>query len=108
MFHGGTNFGLWNGANSPSQVIITSYDYDAPISEAGDITTKYLVLQDLFYKVGASPQASPPHSWIRFLHFLILLKLKQQVPPPPPVNVSKADYGKIGLKFVGDFSSFYL
>ncbi|VDK37882.1 unnamed protein product [Taenia asiatica] len=75
MFHGGTNFGLWNGANSPNQFIITSYDYDAPISEAGDITTKYLVLQDLFYK------------------------LKQQVQPPPPVNISKADYGKIGLKF---------
>ncbi|KAL5103602.1 Beta-galactosidase [Taenia crassiceps] len=75
MFHGGTNFGLWSGANSPSQFTTTSYDYDAPISEAGDITIKYLVLRDLFYK------------------------LKQQVPPPPPANISKADYGKIGLNF---------
>ena len=51
MFHGGTNFGYWNGANSPSEFIITSYDYDAPISEAGDTTEKYMILRDLFHKV---------------------------------------------------------
>lgn len=51
MFHGGTNFGLWNGANSPNSFIITSYDYDAPISEAGDTTLKYLALREVFFKV---------------------------------------------------------
>jgi hypothetical protein len=40
MFHGGTNFGFMNGANDVqknghSGVDVTSYDYDAPISEAG-------------------------------------------------------------------------
>ncbi|KAJ8316266.1 hypothetical protein KUTeg_006280 [Tegillarca granosa] len=45
MFHGGTNFGFMAGANyfkergyNPD---VTSYDYDAPLSEAGDCTEKY-------------------------------------------------------------------
>jgi len=41
MAHGGTNFGFWSGANSDSSGLdflpdITSYDYSAPIGEAGD------------------------------------------------------------------------
>lgn len=46
MFYGGTNFGFVAGANEDPEYdpIITSYDYDAPISEAGDTTSpKYLV-----------------------------------------------------------------
>jgi hypothetical protein len=40
MFQSGTNFGFMNGANDVqknghSRVDVTSYDYDAPISEAG-------------------------------------------------------------------------
>ena len=37
--HGGTNFGFWAGANVDGDKYmphITSYDYDCPISEAGD------------------------------------------------------------------------
>jgi len=43
MFHGGTNFGFMNGANNYDKLEpdITSYDYDSPLSECGDITTKY-------------------------------------------------------------------
>ncbi|TQS74999.1 beta-galactosidase [Ornithinibacillus gellani] len=43
MFHGGTNFGFYNGANHGGKYepTITSYDYDCPISEAGDITPKF-------------------------------------------------------------------
>jgi hypothetical protein len=40
MAHGGTNFGFWSGANGDQkksyQPDITSYDYNCPISEAGD------------------------------------------------------------------------
>ena len=39
MIHGGSNFGFWAGANVDGQHFmphITSYDYDAPVSEAGD------------------------------------------------------------------------
>jgi len=45
MFHGGTNFGFWNGANVDAngqyQPTSTSYDYYALLSEAGDITPVY-------------------------------------------------------------------
>ncbi|KAE9415891.1 hypothetical protein Angca_005280, partial [Angiostrongylus cantonensis] len=44
MIHGGTNFGFWSGAESNAPCI-TSYDYFAPISEAGDITEKYLAIR---------------------------------------------------------------
>lgn len=51
MFHGGTNFGFMNGANysreHPIQPDITSYDYDAPLSEAGVTTEKYMALRKL-------------------------------------------------------------
>ena len=40
MGHGGTNFGFWSGANggggSSFQPHETSYDYDSPVSEAGE------------------------------------------------------------------------
>lgn len=49
MFHGGTNFGFTNGANyadaySPT---ITSYDYNAPLNEAGDRTPVYYEIRKL-------------------------------------------------------------
>lgn len=54
MVHGGTNFGFTSGANYDSnhdiQPDITSYDYDAPISEAGWATPKYLALRDELIK----------------------------------------------------------
>ncbi|MET3026541.1 beta-galactosidase [Flavobacterium sp. UW10123] len=49
MAHGGTTFGLWTGANSPPYLPQTSsYDYDAPISEAGWDTEKFYTLRKLF------------------------------------------------------------
>lgn len=41
MAHGGTSFGLWAGADRPFSPDTTSYDYDAPISEAGWTTPKF-------------------------------------------------------------------
>lgn len=52
MFHGGTNFGFFNGANYAGhyQPTVTSYDYDAPLSEAGDLTDKYFKVRDVMAK----------------------------------------------------------
>lgn len=51
MTHGGTTFGWWGGANNPSySAMCSSYDYDAPISEAGWTTPKYFKLRDLLQK----------------------------------------------------------
>ena len=43
MFHGGTNFGFTNGANYDDKYspTTTSYDYNAPLTEAGDRTETY-------------------------------------------------------------------
>ncbi|XP_049788823.1 beta-galactosidase-1-like protein 2 isoform X2 [Schistocerca nitens] len=52
MFHGGTSFGFMNGANIADTFPtytpdVTSYDYDAPLSEAGDYTEKYTAVKEL-------------------------------------------------------------
>ena len=49
MFHGGTNFGFTSGANDKGvyQPIVTSYDYDAPLDEAGNPTPKYWAFRDV-------------------------------------------------------------
>lgn len=48
MTHGGTTFGHWGGANNPAySAMCSSYDYDAPISEAGWTTPKYFKLREL-------------------------------------------------------------
>ncbi|XP_028006743.2 beta-galactosidase-1-like protein isoform X2 [Eptesicus fuscus] len=54
MFHGGTNFGYWNGADEKGHFlpITTSYDYDAPISEAGDVTFKLFALRNVISQDG--------------------------------------------------------
>ena len=47
MFHGGTSFGWMNGANDYGRITsdVTSYDYDAPLSEDGRLTQKYFAIQ---------------------------------------------------------------
>ncbi|KAH9487547.1 Beta-galactosidase [Bulinus truncatus] len=63
MFVGGTNFGFYNGANSPPyQPVPTSYDYDSPISEAGDITSKFYALRDIISKYFPLPSEPIPQS----------------------------------------------
>ncbi|XP_055473119.1 beta-galactosidase-1-like protein isoform X1 [Psammomys obesus] len=66
MFHGGTNFGYWNGADEKGRFlpITTSYDYDAPISEAGDPTPKLFAIRSVISKfqeipLGPLPPPSP-------------------------------------------------
>ncbi|HCN49273.1 MAG TPA: beta-galactosidase [Chryseobacterium sp.] len=55
MIHGGTNFGFISGANYNKEFDIqpdlTSYDYDAPISESGWATPKYNALRKIFEKI---------------------------------------------------------
>ncbi len=49
MAHGGTNHGLWAGANHPGtlQPTTTSYDYDAPIAEDGTLTAKFHAFREV-------------------------------------------------------------
>ena len=51
MTHGGTSWGHWAGANSPGFAPdVTSYDYDAPINEAGQVTDKFWKLREAMQK----------------------------------------------------------
>ncbi|MEZ0297370.1 MAG: beta-galactosidase [Candidatus Methylacidiphilales bacterium] len=50
MAHGGTSFGMWAGADRPFKPDTSSYDYDAPISEAGWVTPKFTAIRELFAK----------------------------------------------------------
>ncbi|MDR3119413.1 MAG: beta-galactosidase [Mediterranea sp.] len=68
MVHGGTNFGFTSGANYDKnhgiQPDMTSYDYDAPISEAGWATAKYDSIRNVIkkyveYAVPEVPAAIP-------------------------------------------------
>lgn len=48
MAHGGTTFGFWTGADRPFKPDTSSYDYDAPINEAGWPTDKFFQTRELF------------------------------------------------------------
>lgn len=61
MVHGGTNFGLTNGANHKGRYLplATSYDYDAPLDEAGDPTAKYFAFRDVIARHAPVPDETP-------------------------------------------------
>ena len=77
MYEGGTNFGFMNGAGfTNSQGLlpsITSYDYDAPLTEAGDTTTKFHILRETIARHEKIPS----------------------IPIPP--NTTKSAYGKVQM-----------
>jgi beta-galactosidase len=76
MFHGGTSFGFMSGANWNNNTYfsdVTSYDYGAPLDEAGHPTPKFLAFRKIFAKYATCPAqqissrlernatARPPH-----------------------------------------------
>ncbi|MCX4756275.1 glycoside hydrolase family 35 protein [Kitasatospora purpeofusca] len=68
MAHGGTNFGFWAGANHSGtgpetagyEPTVTSYDYDAPIGEAGELTEKFHALRSVIGKYVPLPEGGLP------------------------------------------------
>lgn len=76
MFHGGTNFGFWSGANCPVrdqfEPTVTSYDYNSPLDEAGTPTDKFHAVRETLSKFASIPN---------------------DVALPPPIP--KADYGTV-------------
>uniref|UniRef100_K1QB02 Beta-galactosidase-1-like protein 2 n=1 Tax=Magallana gigas TaxID=29159 RepID=K1QB02_MAGGI len=80
MFRGGTNFGFMNGAKiyhkHGYKPVVTSYDYMAPLSEAGDTTEKYQVIRELLMKYQEN---------VRHFHGATLKEI--------PENKEKAAYG---------------
>ncbi len=63
MFHGGTSFGWMNGANIDNGKYdpdVTSYDYDVPVSESGELRPKYFLFRDVIRKVTGITPPDPP------------------------------------------------
>ncbi|HBC79287.1 MAG TPA: beta-galactosidase [Bacteroidales bacterium] len=63
VIHGGTNFGFTAGANSGGKGYepdVTSYDYDAPISEQGQPTPKFMALRRLIGSYLPKGKKLPP------------------------------------------------
>ena len=65
MFHGGTTRAFMNGANykgdtSRYEPQISSYDYDAPLDEAGNATAKFRAFRDVIAKYRPKNQPLPP------------------------------------------------
>ncbi|MCQ2470538.1 MAG: beta-galactosidase [Clostridia bacterium] len=76
MFHGGTNFGFMNGANyyDVYEPTITSYDYNALLSEAGDLTPAYYEVRKMIENLNG-----------------------EKLPQLTVKNSEKASYGKLTL-----------
>ncbi|KAI2660523.1 Beta-galactosidase [Labeo rohita] len=98
MFEGGTNFGYWNGADHDTRFrsVVTSYDYDAPLSEAGDPTDKLLAIRDVIKNfrdipVGPMPPATPKFAYgfvtlQKYYGFMLYrTTLPRNVPEPTPL-----------------------
>jgi beta-galactosidase len=64
MFHGGTTRDFMNGANmnqsNPYAPQVSSYDYDAPLNEAGNATPKYHKFREVIAKYLPAGKQLPP------------------------------------------------
>ena len=65
MFCGGTNFGFQNGANEHENYTptATSYDYDAALTECGDLTKRFFEVREVAQKhFGKLPELTVKNS----------------------------------------------
>ncbi|XP_041840027.1 beta-galactosidase [Melanotaenia boesemani] len=79
VFIGGTNFGYWNGANSPYAAQPTSYDYDAPLTEAGDLTEKYFAIREVIKMYHDIPMGPIPPTTPKYAYGAVPMKKLQTV-----------------------------
>jgi beta-galactosidase len=63
MFHGGTSFGWMSGANIDGRKYdpdVTSYDYDVPVSESGELRQKFFLFRDVIRTATGVTPPDPP------------------------------------------------
>ena len=111
MAHGGTNFGLWNGCNVADgrlQPTVTSYDYDAAVGEAGELTPKFHAFREVIsrYAVDSLPELPPlpprlapqvvaVDGWARLLDSLELFDPPVSGPVPRSMEALGQDHGLV-------------
>lgn len=117
MAHGGTNFGLWSGANVEDgtfQPTVTSYDYDAAVGEAGELTPKFHAFREVIsrYAVGAPPELPPVQvrlapqtvaldGWVALLDSLDLFAAPVSGPAPKSMEALGQDHGLVHYRGSG-------
>jgi beta-galactosidase len=104
MAHGGTTFGMWSGADRPFKPDTSSYDYDAPISEAGWVGEKFQLTRDLMAKyllpgetIPEPPAANPTTAIARFEvgeSAAIFDNLPSPIQDKAPRNMEAYDQGR--------------
>jgi beta-galactosidase len=65
MFHGGTSFGFMSGSSWTNKTFlpdVTSYDYDAPLDEAGHPTPKYFAYREILARYAETPLPLVPEA----------------------------------------------
>ena len=84
MFHGGTTRGFMNGANykgyTPYEPQISSYDYDAPLDEAGNATPKFMAFREVIQKHLPAGQHLPEVPAAKSTISIPEIKLTQETP----------------------------
>ncbi|MCW8097783.1 beta-galactosidase [Streptomyces tauricus] len=87
MFHGGTNFGFTNGANHDHayEPIVTSYDYDAALTESGDPGPKYHAFRKVIARHAPVPEEPAPAAGPKLPPRLV--ELSDRAPLLPHVGV---------------------
>ena len=110
VVHGGTNFGFTAGANSGGKGYepdVTSYDYDAPITEQGQPTTKYFALRRLISSYTGKTIELPqliPSMEIPEINMQVFSSVWNNLPSPvksvqpKPFEAYSQDYGFIVYK----------
>jgi beta-galactosidase len=103
MAHGGTTFGLWSGADRPFKPDTSSYDYDAPISEAGWVTEKFTQTRELMRKhllpgetIPEPPAANPVMAFapVKATRSApVLANLSSPISDAKPRNMEQYDFG---------------
>ncbi|MEU6789477.1 glycoside hydrolase family 35 protein [Nonomuraea angiospora] len=104
MAHGGTNFGLWAGANEHEgrlQPTVTSYDSDAPVAEDGTLTAKFFAVREALgargpVRMPARTPTLPPAS-VPLVHRAGLLAGLRAVPAPTSTGPRPASFERLGL-----------
>ncbi|MFC4006955.1 glycoside hydrolase family 35 protein [Nonomuraea purpurea] len=105
MAHGGTNFGLWAGANEHEgrlQPTVTSYDSDAPVAEDGTLTAKFFAVREALGARGPvrMPERTPtlPPARLPLVHRADLLTGLRAVPAPTATGPRPASFERLGLE----------
>ncbi|GGC97381.1 glycoside hydrolase family 35 protein [Enterococcus wangshanyuanii] len=107
MFHGGTNFGFYNGCSARGTLDlpqVTSYDYDALLTEAGEPTEKYYHVQKAIKEVCPDVWQAEPRTkkMIDLGHYPVtnsvsLFSIKDQIMKPQetvyPLSMEEAGEG---------------